>query len=144
MPYGASGGGRRVSYGYVRDAPKGFFVGGSSIQGMNSIYLRVGGLPADAGYTGIHYKDGSLTYYSETSGWWMAMVDASPVGESGGEAEPDHTGQRRKTASRTEWMIFDSQYKPRFKHEGDTILPGSGSKWEHVLKPADNTGGAEK
>ena len=33
-------GSRRTSYGYVRDPAAGFFVGGSSINEMNGVYVR--------------------------------------------------------------------------------------------------------
>ena len=51
--YGGGGrAGRRVSYGVVRDASKGFYLGGSSIEGLNGIYHRVEGLPRGCRHTG--------------------------------------------------------------------------------------------
>jgi hypothetical protein len=75
VPYGSNRRERQQSYGYVRDAAKGFFVGGSSLQEMNGVYeRRKDGLPARAGHGGIWYKDGVLAYQNSVSGWWMAMV----------------------------------------------------------------------
>ncbi|CAD7959488.1 unnamed protein product [Amoebophrya sp. A25] len=133
VPYGAGGGGRRVSYGVVRDAAKGFFLGGSSIPELNGVYERVSGLPRACAHTGIHYKDGSLTYHSEATGWYMALVDASPPSQNDEYAEDeDGSGAKRKVATATEWILIDNKLQDRFRHEGETILPGSGTSWTHI------------
>ncbi|CAD7967045.1 unnamed protein product [Amoebophrya sp. A120] len=138
VPYGSGGGGRRVSYGVVRDASKGFFVGGSAIEDLNGVYERVGGLPRNSKHVGIHYKDGSLTYLNEATGWFMAMVDASPDDGQDPGVDPMTGEPKRKIASRTEWVFIDENGKDRFWHEGETILPGSGTSWKH--KPAKSAG----
>lgn len=89
--------------------------------------------------SGIFYKDGTLTYKSESTGWFMALVDASAPKDSEDQFDDDSQlgddGRKRKVASKTQWVIIDNEMNDRFIHEGDTILPGSGTSWTHVKSP---------
>lgn len=166
VPFGGGGGGgRRASYGVVRDAAKGFFVTGSSIKGVNGVFERTEGLPRGTKLSGIYYKDGSLTYRNAESGWFLAMVDTGhikvPKDEKleterdwdwqdmfggGGDDEDDGevNEEGRKVAKRTHWVLIDENHKPRFAHEGDTILPGAGTSWWHLLPNLYGLGAKKK
>lgn len=116
----------------VRDASKGFFIAGSSIKHMNGIFERSEGLPRKCNRVPIYYKDGVLAYRQEITGWHMALVDATPPGQEQDGRPTD--GEGRKTASATEWVFFDRDGNARFRHKGETILPGAGTAWSHVHK----------
>jgi hypothetical protein len=101
------------SYGYVRDPAAGFFVGGSSIDGLNGVYEKVERIPGT-----IDHK-WQLAYANEQTGWLMGMV-AAP--------EDDSKGYTATGGKSSEWLFIDSSYVDRFGHEGETVIPGAGTR----------------
>ena len=68
--YGGGGGRRRAaSYVRVQDPAAGFFVGGSSNEGVNGLYARTERLPASLKGTQRRF---SLLYFHMDSGWHLA------------------------------------------------------------------------
>ena len=114
------GGGGRQHGGYVRvrDPGKGFFVGGSTLWGVNGVYVRRETLPHEK----MELHSFQLAYENEITGWFMALVDA-PGPEKRYRAYGD---------GRSEWLFIDPDGKDRFGHKGETIIPGSGERWGHL------------
>jgi hypothetical protein len=105
--------GRQRARGFVRVSkyPDGFFVAGSSLTNMNGLYGRVQSVPL--ALTKTH--EFKLAYKNDNSGYIMAMVDV-----------PD---QAFPGADDAEWVFIDEDGRDRFTHPGDTIVPGSGTRW---------------
>jgi hypothetical protein len=116
-PYGGGGGGSRRHGGYVRvqEPAKGFFVAGSALRNMNGLYGKVERVPVD-----ISHKF-QLAYKHDQTGWIMALTSGSD----------------------SEWLIIDDDSRDRFKHEGKTIIPGSGQRWSHLHRAAPNSDGTD-
>jgi len=49
------------------------------------------------------------------------------------QAKKDQTGQD------SEWLLIDPERKDRLRHDGETILPGSGTRWSHVHRDGANS-----
>eukprot|EP01062_Namystynia_karyoxenos_P007276 TRINITY_DN12559_c0_g1_i1.p2 TRINITY_DN12559_c0_g1~~TRINITY_DN12559_c0_g1_i1.p2 ORF type:complete len:936 (+),score=296.76 TRINITY_DN12559_c0_g1_i1:116-2809(+) len=113
-PY--SGGGRRRSRGtcVVREPACGFFIAGSSLEDMNGIYGRVHRVSTRLKHNVL------LAYKHDHSGWFMVLVDRSS--EDG--ADSGKFGDMER-----EWLLVDETAVDRFSHEGDTIIPGAGTRW---------------
>ncbi|KAJ1459140.1 hypothetical protein M885DRAFT_596499 [Pelagophyceae sp. CCMP2097] len=105
-PYGGGGAPRQRGFGYVSDPAAGFFVAGSTVQGMLGVYERTEA-PAN-------HPEWQLAYSNVASKWWMALADNAA---SNGKA--------------TEWLLVDELGRKRFSHEGETVLPGCCYKWAH-------------
>lgn len=107
--------GRQRTSGYVRVSkhPDGFFVAGSSLEGINGLYGQVKSIPKRM--ADLH--EFQLAYKHDQTGWYMAMVDAP----KGSYMEAD-----------AEWLFIDPSGRDRFSHIGDTIVPGSGKRWKFV------------
>jgi hypothetical protein len=105
--------GRQRARGFVRVSkyPDGFFVAGSSLTAMNGLYGRVQSVPL--ALTKTH--EFKLAYKNDNTGYIMAMVDV-----------PD---QAFPGADDAEWVFIDEDGRDRFTHPGDTIVPGSGTRW---------------
>eukprot|EP00929_Paragymnodinium_shiwhaense_P081220 TRINITY_DN42455_c0_g1_i1.p1 TRINITY_DN42455_c0_g1~~TRINITY_DN42455_c0_g1_i1.p1 ORF type:complete len:1097 (-),score=273.11 TRINITY_DN42455_c0_g1_i1:353-3589(-) len=140
----------------VREPAKGFFVAGSSVDGMNGIYA-----PTRAGaHIGAHRRP-RLVYRNDTSGWLLAFLDAPPKHRSStsgyGSAYRglDQRARRLRTAlgghsseddsddPENEWVFIDPRGQERLGHKGDTIIPGAGTRWKH-LKRGWNAGVKEE
>ncbi|KAK3253743.1 hypothetical protein CYMTET_37015 [Cymbomonas tetramitiformis] len=97
----------------VRDWPVGFFVAGSSLDGVNGLFKRT--------ENNVRMPHSfSLTYENKRTGWCMAFVNSQnegyvPVGRT-----------------QTEWLFIDKEWRDRFGHKGDTYLPGAGKSWQHL------------
>ena len=117
-PYSRGGGGRgRRHGGYVRvrDPAFGFFVAGSTIKGLNGLYGRVESIPRALSH------DVQLAYMHDQTKWHMVLT-------------------RENEGTPSEWLFVDPHdYRDRFRHAGNTIIPGAGRKWRHVHRPAPNT-----
>jgi len=107
--FGGGGRPRQQSYGYVREPAVGFYVGGSKIDELNGLYGRVQGVDSR-----VKHKF-QLAYKHDTSNWYLAMTSAN-----------------EETGRPSEWLLIDANRVDRFSHEGETILPGSGTRWAHV------------
>lgn len=103
----------------IHEFPVGFYLGGSSVAGLDGLYRRV-------------EQDQSLphlpehTYVNDESQWGMAHVYAD--GSEGHRYQATLGG-------RMEWLIFDSGGRDRFGHAGGTLLPGAGPVWRHLRRP---------
>ena len=143
-PYSGGGGRRSGGYGTVRDPPAGFFVGGSSIKEMNGVYTRVERIPSAIDHK-FHYayRKWPIDKPDDMTGWHMALVKC--------DEETAEKYECTDTSKGSEWLIIDPARKDRFGHEGDTIIPGAGTRWKHLhrkymdpdLPPADGTEVAE-
>ena len=103
---------------------KGFFVGGSSLDGVNGVFERVERLPTEL----IELHNFSLAYRNRVSDWLMALVDAPPADELGSRPYQPYGGLRN------EWVFIDERSFDRLGHAGETIIPGSGERWGHVYE----------
>jgi len=122
-PY-SGGGGRQRGFGYVRDPAAGFFVTGSTVANMNGVYYRVDSLPEQ------QQHEWQLSYKHQSSGWAMGLVYGPKAG-----APVQYTTVGGKG---TEWLLVDEAQSDRFAHEGDTVIPGAGTKWKHVNRGGDD------
>lgn len=124
----------------VNEPAKGFFIGGSSIDGMNGIYgpVRTAGLPLE--------HTVQLAYRNDHSGWLMAFVRGGGGGRKKAKAAQRHpmVSRRQHAVSSSssedeggyEWLLIDPKCRDRFAHKGDTIIPGAGHRWWHLHRPA--------
>jgi len=143
-PYSGGGGRRSGGYGTVRDPPAGFFVAGSSIKDMNGVYVRVENIPSSIDHK-FHYayRKWPVDKRDDMSGWHMALVKC--------DEETAEKYECTDTSKNSEWLIIDPARKDRFGHEGDTIIPGAGTRWKHLHRkfmnpdtpPADGSEVAE-
>ena len=73
-------GSRRRSYGTVRDPAAGFFVAGSSLEGLNGVYVRAHPQVFDGFLAGPAQHKVHLSYYNDDSRWYMMLVEPTEVG----------------------------------------------------------------
>eukprot|EP00439_Symbiodinium_sp_Y106_P052141 s522_g6.t5 len=112
--YQGGGGGRRFGgFAQVTEPPVGFFVGGSSIRELNGLYSRDAKPPFGFGHSFV------FSYRHDFTGWRMALV-----------AAPEDV--KRSTGRGTEWVMIDPDKADRLRHDGDTYIPGAGTRWSHV------------
>lgn len=121
----------------VNEPAYGFFIAGSSIENMNGVYIRRNPprvpIRPDA-------PSMALFYEHEEGGWRMALnslVDSED--EEGEEDEDDYYSHCRPKPTH-EWVFIDELDKERFVHDGDTIVPGAGTRWKHqkIKNPTTN------
>ena len=122
-----TGGGARRSrgYGYVRDPAAGFFIGGSSMKGLNGVYERVdpnGGLIERL----LPHHSFQLCYMNVLNDYIMGLALAN-------DAAYETVGGRK-----TEWLLINNEGHDVFGHEGDTVIPGSGDRWHFLHRNAPN------
>ena len=124
--YGGGGGRRRAaSYVRVQDPAAGFFVGGSSNEGVNGLYARTERLPASLKGTQRRF---SLLYVHMDSGWHLGFV------ESADDAR----------ASEMEWVFIDAAGRDRMFLSENTLIPAAGERWSKASRepaPAVDRGG---
>jgi len=128
QPY-AGGGGRQRSYGYVREPAMGFFIAGSTIKDMNGVYKRVEQVPSWLPHKfQLAYRKWPFGEADHLDGWHIALVD-SP-------ADPAEAGYAAVGGKSSEWVIIDGNGRDRFGHAGETVIPGAGTRWQHVHRPS--------
>ena len=114
--YGGGGGRRRAaSYVRVQDPAAGFFVGGSSNEGVNGLYARTERLPASLKGTQRRF---SLLYVHMDSGWHLGFV------ESADDAR----------ASEMEWVFIDAAGRDRMFLSENTLIPAAGERWSKASR----------
>jgi hypothetical protein len=91
----------------------GFFVAGSSNEGINGLYARTDSVPSVL--AGAHRRF-SLLYKHLDSGWHMGLGAAA----RGGAAQVH------------EWVIIDPVGRDRLANDENTLIPAAGDKWKHV------------
>lgn len=99
----------------VREAPKGFFIAGSSIEECNGIYGRV---RRDS--VASPYREIDLLYKHDDTGWLMALVEIKGAQEESDSEEDDYYYYERKPKPKWEWVFVDTATPPRdrFRHKG--------------------------
>lgn len=134
------GGGRQRARRTVRvDEPAhGFFVAGSSLEGMNGVYVRRNPprtkLTPDQLPIALYYEHEEGAYHMVLS----ELVYTEPEEESDDEDDYRYYYNYRPKKKRPThiWSFRDEFHKDRFTHEGDTIVPGAGTRWSHYhMKP---------
>ena len=113
---------------YVNKPSYGFFIAGSSIEGMNGVYVRRNPprVKKDEDSPAI------ALYYEHEEGVWHMQLRELPEDLEDEDDEDDFYYYRQKKKPTHEWMFTDGFGKDRFTHEGDTIVPGAGVRWKHV------------
>jgi tetratricopeptide (TPR) repeat protein/cell division protein FtsN len=136
------GGGRQRARRTVRvDEPAhGFFVAGSSIEGMNGVYVRRN--PPRTKLTPEQLP--IALYYEHEEGAWHMALSELPQNEEEEESDDEDDYRyyyRPKKRKPTHiWAFLDEFHKDRFTHEGDTIVPGAGTRWKHFHAKAPEAG----
>ncbi|CAJ1437603.1 unnamed protein product [Effrenium voratum] len=115
---GGGGGRRFAGYAQVTEPPVGFFIGGSSIRGLNGLYSREQHVPGGFSHSF------TFSYRHDYTGWRLCLVGASD-------------SVRRSTGRQTEWVLIDPDKADRLRHDGDQLIPGSGRRWSHVHRTKD-------
>jgi hypothetical protein len=124
QPY-AGGGGRQRSYGYVREPAMGFFIAGSTLKDMNGVYKRVENVPSWLSHKfQLAYRKWPWGEADHLDGWHIALVDAPE--------DPAAAGYSAVGGKSSEWIIIDGNGRDRFGHEGATVIPGAGTRWQHL------------
>lgn len=120
----------------VNEPAYGFFIAGSIIEHMNGVYIR-------RNPPRVPIRDDALPmalyYEHEEGGWRMALnvLNDEDSGESEEDEEDRYYRYYRPTKPKKpthEWVFIDEFNHERFAHEGDTIVPGSGTRWKHQKK----------
>ena len=124
-PYSGGRRGRARGYTTVRDPSHGFYVGGSSIDELNGLYGRINSIHHPTIHTEFH-----LAYKHDYHNWFLCLVKANPNNK-----EYETVGNKK-----SEWVFIDDGGNDIFGHEGDTIIPGSGTSWKHLHRPSPLTG----
>ena len=126
------GGGRQRARRTVRvDEPAhGFFVAGSSIEAMNGVYVRRN--PPRTKLTPEQLPI-ALYYEHEEGVWHMALSELPQTEEEESDDEDDYRYYYRPKKRKPThiWAFLDEFHKDRFTHDGDTIVPGAGTRWTH-------------
>ena len=127
---------------YVDEPAYGFFIAGSSIREMNGIFVRRA--PPKEEEEEEEEEEGDedkprkhLLYYAHMdSGWTMSLCELK-------EDRPSSMSHYWKEEE-NEWLFIDPAGGDRFKHKGNTIVPGAGISWKHLHrsnKAAEGGGG---
>ena len=128
-PYSGGGGRRHGGYVRVSDAPLGFFVGGSTLEALNGVYgPRIDPRNPEAlehlqqkenlGEFAEYVKGGLGAYRHDHSGWWLVHAALAPGSEH------------------SEWVFVDEAGQRRFRHDGNTLIPGSGKRLSQLTPSA--------
>eukprot|EP00939_MAST-03C_sp_MAST-3C-sp1_P004481 g4481.t1 len=117
---------RRRARGYctVREPAMGFFIAGSNIEDLNGLYVR-----QHPRALSMQQKSGleiGLAYVHDQTKWLMAM---SKDEKENGFDEDDYDDDD----DNWEWFFIDPLGRKIFRHKGDTIIPGSGTRWTHCV-----------
>ena len=113
----------------MSDAPLGFFVGGSTLEALNGVYgPRIDPRNPEAlehlqqkenlGEFAEYAKGGLGAYRHDHSGWWLVHAALAPGSEH------------------SEWVFVDEAGQRRFRHDGNTLIPGSGKRWSQLTPSA--------
>lgn len=128
----------------VSEPAYGFFIAGSSILAMNGVYSRRN--PPRVFKEDDTVPRIALYYEHEDGVWHMALHELPQQGggfvddEDEDDDEDTHRYWRPQKKKPThEWVFLDEFNFPRFCHDGDTIVPGAGTRWKHVHKKAPET-----
>jgi hypothetical protein len=115
-------------YGYVREPAEGFFVGGSTLTEMNGVYKRVQNVPQGIKHKPqLAYRKWPADQHDPGQGWHMVL------------AQPQDGATHEITGGKaSEWLIIDDNDVDRFGHEGETVIPGAGTRWSFLHREPDD------
>ena len=116
----------------VRDPAHGFFVAGSSIDELNGIFGRV--RTEHVRFLSVR-RPMRLAYRHDKTGWLMVLVDVDPEEMEDSDEDKDPWMRGGQERCDTQWRFIDDKGVDRFRHKGDTIIPGAGIRWKHFPKP---------
>lgn len=117
----------------------GFFITGSSIKPANGVYIRRN--PSQSTLEAYMASDRRpLLYYKhmeQGSEWTLALIESIDHEEDNDEDEHSYTYSRYSRPPPERWWNLsqerDGGVVDRFRHVGDTIVPGAGApRWTHV------------
>lgn len=125
----------------VNEPAYGFFVTGSSILAMNGVYVRKNPPKVRPGEVDPKH---ALYYTHEEGVWHMALNELENVEDDSSSDEEDEMYRYyyrppKKRKPTHEWVFLDEFNKPRFTHDGDTIVPGAGVRWSHYHPKPSST-----
>jgi len=142
---------------YVDEPACGFFIAGSSLKPSNGVYTRRN--PPQAALA-LYAAQGRqpLLYYQHMdrgSEWTMALVETVGAGAADEEEsdydddDPYGSAYRRPKPEPERWWCISQEGRgtitDRFRHIGDTIVPGAGApRWSHMHGSAQPAGQAEQ
>lgn len=127
----------------VSEPAYGFFITGSSIEKMNGVYVRQNAPKSMRSAL----PPGRLIalYYKHEEGGWTMNLDQLPEQEEEESDEDDYLYSRfsrfHEKKPTHEWVIRDEFMAARFTHDGDTIVPGAGVRWNFAVKEVPSTTG---
>ena len=109
----SGGGGRQRAQRYVRvqDPAVGFFVAGSSNDGINGLYARTFTIPPTLVGSDRRF---SLMYDHLDSGWHLGLAETGRDGDA------------------YEWIFIDPSGRDRLANNENTLIPAGGDKWKIV------------
>ena len=122
------GGSRRGPSSYIRvqDPAAGFFVGGSSEEGLNGLYARVERLPPTLTRARAD-RVFSLLYTHLDSGYHLAL--ARDARAAGAASDPELA-----------WLFIDGDGRDRLVMRENTLIPGAGVRWSRAPEPENDRG----
>lgn len=122
------GGSRRGPSSYIRvqDPAAGFFVGGSSDEGLNGLYARVERLPPTLTRARAD-RVFSLLYTHLDSGYHLAL--ARDARAAGAASDPELA-----------WLFIDGDGRDRLVMRENTLVPGAGVRWSRAPEPENDRG----
>ena len=100
---------------YVNEPAYGFFIAGSSLKGMNGVYIRRN----PPRQTDEEEEERQILLYYEhmDTSWTLVLAESSELAESSPYFH-------RSVGERSELAFVDERSHERFTHKGDTIVPG--------------------
>lgn len=130
----------------VREPALGFFIAGTSIEKMNGIYVccrnEILEHKTPQHNVLLAYRNDGAPH------WFMALVEPKDAELQRRAAKRNRTRRHMYNYSDSEddsedddptslreWVIIDPTGKDRFRHQGDTIIPGAGVSWKHLHRP---------
>ena len=102
---------------------------------MNGVYVRRNLPRTRSGEP----TSSAVLYYEHEEGLWHLTLDSLAKKNSDTEQEEDddedyyYTSHREKKQTH-EWFFLDEFGHKRFRHDGDTIVPGAGTRWKHTSR----------
>jgi len=116
---------RPRQYGYVNEPAYGFFTAGSTLKGMNGVWIRRNA-PSDDMQASSRE---TLLYYKHMASGWTLLLAEMP------DATEAHAQSRRfgRSGPQNVWIFVDETGRDRFTHKGDTIVPGAGVSWRRAF-----------
>ncbi|CAD7928001.1 unnamed protein product [Amoebophrya sp. A120] len=130
----------------VREPALGFFATGSTVEQLNGIYVCVRN---DSVTTVDKSHKVLLSYRNDNkTGWLLVLVEPKekpkpkepPIAsylrrrqkQFMDDSDEEDSDDEVSALHKREWLFVDPQGRDRFRHDGDTIIPGAGVSWKHL------------